>query len=173
MEYQQQWFREKEIPKLSWTARMFWTARSSPTTSVLWAGLNKKVGGNLTITDETSDTGETITAKDETDTSGSLRAESGKSLQVQQLLAETADQATDNITIEGYATVKKQTHCFTMGRHRRRQWRRKGSNITIIRAMPMLRQTADGPELVSAADPEVVIMVEEMRKTSPFETMPK
>ena len=34
-----------------------------------WAGLNKKGNGNLTITDETSDTGETITAKEETETS--------------------------------------------------------------------------------------------------------
>ena len=42
-----------------------------------WAGLNKKGNGNLTITDETSDTGETITAKEETETSGSLRAEAG------------------------------------------------------------------------------------------------
>ena len=62
---------------------------SSTTTSVLWAGLNKKVGGNLTITDETSDTGETITAKDETDTSGSLRAEEERSVELL-LLAETA-----------------------------------------------------------------------------------
>lgn len=82
--------------------------RSSPTTSVLWAGLNKKVGGNLTITDETSDTGETITAKDETDTSGSLRAEGGE-VGKAAAIGGNSGQATDNITIEGYATVKANT----------------------------------------------------------------
>ena len=82
--------------------------RSSPTTSVFWAGLNKKVGGNLTITDETSDTGETITAKDETDTSGSLRAEGGEVGRAA-AIGGNSGQATDNITIEGYATVKANT----------------------------------------------------------------
>ena len=82
--------------------------RSSPTTSVFWAGLNKKVGGNLTITDETSDTGETITAKDETDTSGSLRAEGGE-IGRAAAIGGNSGQATDNITIEGYATVKANT----------------------------------------------------------------
>ena len=82
--------------------------RSSSTTSVLWAGLNKKVGGNLTITDETSDTGETITAKDETDTSGSLRAEGGEVGRAA-AIGGNSGQATDNITIEGYATVKANT----------------------------------------------------------------
>lgn len=82
--------------------------RSSTTTSVLWAGLNKKVGGNLTITDETSDTGETITAKDETDTSGSLRAEGGEVGRAA-AIGGNSGQATDNITIEGYATVKANT----------------------------------------------------------------
>ena len=82
--------------------------RSSPTTSVFWAGLNKKVGGNLTITDETSDTGETITAKDETDTSGSLRAEGGE-VGKAAAIGGNSGQATDNITIEGYATVKANT----------------------------------------------------------------
>ena len=82
--------------------------RSSTTTSVLWAGLNKKVGGNLTITDETSDTGETITAKDETDTSGSLRAEGGE-VGKAAAIGGNSGQATDNITIEGYATVKANT----------------------------------------------------------------
>ena len=53
-----------------------------------WAGLNKKGNGNLTITDETSDTGETITAKEETETSGSLRAEADGT--VEQPLAETS-----------------------------------------------------------------------------------
>ena len=81
---------------------------SSTTTSVLWAGLNKKVGGNLTITDETSDTGETITAKDETDTSGSLRAEGGEVGRAA-AIGGNSGQATDNITIEGYATVKANT----------------------------------------------------------------
>ena len=82
--------------------------RSSPTTSVLWAGLNKKGNGNLTITDETSDTGETITAKDETDTSGSLRAEGGEVGRAA-AIGGNSGQATDNITIEGYATVKANT----------------------------------------------------------------
>ena len=81
--------------------------RSSPTTSMLWAGLNKKVGGNLTITDETSDTGETITAKDETETSGSLRAEAGWFGGA--AIGGNIGQATDNITIKGYATVKANT----------------------------------------------------------------
>ena len=144
---------------------------SSPTTSVLWAGLNKKVGGNLTITDETSDTGETITAKDETDTSGSLRAESGRVAAGAAAIGGNSGQATDNITIEGYATVKANT-LFHDGAASAAAMAQKAA-ISPSRAMPMLRQTADGPELVSAADPEVVIMVEEMRKTSPFETMPK
>ena len=82
--------------------------RSSPTTSVFWAGLNKKGNGNLTITDETSDTGETITAKDETDTSGSLRAEGGEVGRAA-AIGGNSGQATDNITIEGYATVKANT----------------------------------------------------------------
>ena len=82
--------------------------RSSTTTSVLWAGLNKKGNGNLTITDETSDTGETITAKDETDTSGSLRAEGGEVGRAA-AIGGNSGQATDNITIEGYATVKANT----------------------------------------------------------------
>ena len=75
---------------------------------MFWAGLNKKVGGNLTITDETSDTGETITAKDETDTSGSLRAEGGEVGRAA-AIGGNSGQATDNITIEGYATVKANT----------------------------------------------------------------
>ena len=82
--------------------------RSSPTTSVFWAGLNKKGNGNLTITDETSDTGETITAKDETETSGSLRAEGGEVGRAA-AIGGNSGQATDNITIEGYATVKANT----------------------------------------------------------------
>ena len=73
-----------------------------------WAGLNKKGNGNLTITDETSDTGETITAKDETDTSGSLRAEGGE-VGKAAAIGGNSGQATDNITIEGYATVKANT----------------------------------------------------------------
>ena len=72
-----------------------------------WAGLNKKGNGNLTITDETSDTGETITAKDETETSGSLRAEAG--WYGGAAIGGNIGQATDNITIEGYATVKANT----------------------------------------------------------------
>ena len=72
-----------------------------------WAGLNKKGNGNLTITDETSDTGETITAKEETETSGSLRAEAG--WYGGAAIGGNIGQATDNITIEGYATVKANT----------------------------------------------------------------
>jgi len=104
--------------------------RSSPTTSVLWAGLNKKVGGNLTITDETSDTGETITAKDETDTSGSLRAESGRVAAGAAAIGGNSGQATDNITIEGYATVKANT-LFHDGAGIGGGNGAKGSNITI------------------------------------------
>ena len=103
---------------------------SSPTTSVLWAGLNKKVGGNLTITDETSDTGETITAKDETDTSGSLRAESGRVAAGAAAIGGNSGQATDNITIEGYATVKANT-LFHDGAGIGGGNGAKGSNITI------------------------------------------
>ena len=77
-------------------------------TSEYGAGLRKKDSGNLTITDETSDTGETITAKDETDTSGSLRAEGGEVGRAA-AIGGNSGQATDNITIEGYATVKANT----------------------------------------------------------------
>ena len=103
--------------------------RSSPTTSVLWAGLNKKGNGNLTITDETSDTGETITAKDETDTSGSLRAEGGEVGRAA-AIGGNSGQATDNITIEGYATVKANT-LFHDGAGIGGGNGAKGSNITI------------------------------------------
>ena len=72
-----------------------------------WAGLNKKGSGNLTITDKTSDKGETITAKKEADTSGSLRAEAGHYYGA--AIGGSCGQATDNITIEGYATVKANT----------------------------------------------------------------
>ena len=72
-----------------------------------WAGLNKKGNGNLTITDETSDKGETITAKEETETSGSLRAEAGWFGGA--AIGGNIGQATDNITIKGYATVKANT----------------------------------------------------------------
>ena len=72
-----------------------------------WAGLSKKGSGNLTITDETSDKGETITAKKETETSGSLRAEAGHYYGA--AIGGSCGQATDNITIEGYATVKANT----------------------------------------------------------------
>ena len=70
-----------------------------------WAGLSKKGSGNLTITDKTSDKGETI--KDKTDTSGSLRAEGGTYGGA--AIGGSCGQATDNITIEGYATVKANT----------------------------------------------------------------
>ena len=72
-----------------------------------WAGLRKMDSGNLTITDETSDKGETITTKKETEPSGSLRAESGKGGGA--AIGGSNFQATDNITIEGYATVKANT----------------------------------------------------------------
>ena len=72
-----------------------------------WAGLSKKGSGNLTITDKTSDKGETITAKEEADTSGSLRAEAGHYYGA--AIGGSCGQATDNITIEGYATVKANT----------------------------------------------------------------
>ena len=79
-----------------------------------WAGLSKKGSGNLTITDETSDTGETITAKEETNPSGSLRAEGGcYSSHIASggaaAIGGNYDQATENITIEGYATIKANT----------------------------------------------------------------
>ena len=74
---------------------------------VFWAGLSKKGSGNLTITDETSDKGETITAKEEAETSGSLRAEEG--IYGGAAIGGNSNQATDNITIEGYATVKANT----------------------------------------------------------------
>lgn len=70
-------------------------------------GSEQKGNGNLTITDETSDTGETITAKEETETSGSLRAEAG--WYGGAAIGGNIGQATDNITIEGYATVKANT----------------------------------------------------------------
>ena len=75
--------------------------------SEFWAGLSKKGSGNLTITDETSDKGETITAKEEAETSGSLRAEEG--IYGGAAIGGNSNQATDNITIEGYATVKANT----------------------------------------------------------------
>lgn len=81
---------------------------------VFWAGLSKKGSGNLTITDETSDKGETITAKEERDSSGSLRAEGGcyRSDSLSgggAAIGGNYGQATENITIEGYATVKANT----------------------------------------------------------------
>ena len=75
--------------------------------SEYWAGLSKKGSGNLTITDETSDKGETITAKEEAETSGSLMAEGGTTGGA--AIGGSWGQATDNITIEGYATVKANT----------------------------------------------------------------
>ena len=72
-----------------------------------WAGLRKMDSGNLTITDETNDKGETITAKEEAETSGSLRAEGA--YYGGAAIGGSWGQATDNITIEGYATVKANT----------------------------------------------------------------
>ena len=101
-------------------------------TSEYWAGLRKKDSGNLTITDETSDKGETITAKEETETSGSLRAEGG--IYGGAAIGGNSNQATDNITIEGYATVnanilKNTFGCYGAGIGGGSS--AKGSNITI------------------------------------------
>ena len=68
------------------------------------AGLRKQGEGTLIITDETSDKGETITAKDETDTSGSLTAK-GAGGNGAAGIGGSAAEGTKNITIEGYATV--------------------------------------------------------------------
>ena len=98
----------------------------------LWAGLNKKDSGNLTITDETSDKGETITAKEETETSGSLRAKGG--IYGGAAIGGNSYEATDNITIEGYATVnanilKNTFGCYGAGIGGGAS--AKGSNMTI------------------------------------------
>ena len=93
-----------------------------------WAGLSKKGSGNLTITDKTSDKGETITAKKEADTSGSLRAEGGTYGGA--AIGGSCGQATDNITIEGYATVKANT-LGNDGAGIGGGGSAKGSNITI------------------------------------------
>ena len=100
--------------------------------SEYWAGLRKKDSGNLTITDETSDKGETITAKEETETSGSLRAEGG--IYGGAAIGGNSYEATDNITIEGYATVnanilKNTFGCYGAGIGGGNS--AKGSNITI------------------------------------------
>ena len=95
---------------------------------VFWAGLSKKGSGNLTITDETSDKGETITAKEETETSGSLRAEGG--IYGGAGIGGNSYQATDNITIEGYATVNANTLGYD-GAGIGGGTGAKGSNITI------------------------------------------
>ena len=101
-------------------------------TSEYWAGLRKKDSGNLTITDETSDKGETITAKEETETSGSLRAKGG--IYGGAAIGGNSYEATDNITIEGYATVnanilKNTFGCYGAGIGGGNG--AKGSNITI------------------------------------------
>ena len=101
-------------------------------TSEYGAGLRKKDSGNLTITDETSDKGETITAKEETETSGSLRAEGG--IYGGAAIGGNSYEATDNITIEGYATVnanilKNTFGCYGAGIGGGSS--AKGSNITI------------------------------------------
>ena len=100
--------------------------------SEYWAGLNKKDSGNLTITDETSDKGETITAKEEADTSGSLRAKGG--IYGGAAIGGRSYQATDNITIEGYATVNANILKNTFGLYGAGiggGCSAKGSNITI------------------------------------------
>ena len=101
-------------------------------TSEYGAGLRKKDSGNLTITDETSDKGETITAKEETETSGSLRAKGG--IYGGAAIGGNSYEATDNITIEGYATVnanilKNTFGCYGAGIGGGAS--AKGSNITI------------------------------------------
>ena len=101
-------------------------------TSEYGAGLRKKDSGNLTITDETSDKGETITAKEEADTSGSLRAKGG--IYGGAAIGGNSYEATDNITIEGYATVnanilKNTFGCYGAGIGGGAS--AKGSNITI------------------------------------------
>ena len=101
-------------------------------TSEYGAGLRKKDSGNLTITDETSDTGKTITAKEETETSGSLRAEGG--IYGGAGIGGNSYQATDNITIEGYATVNANILENTFGCYGAGiggGTGAKGSNITI------------------------------------------
>ena len=101
-------------------------------TSEYWAGLNKKDSGNLTITDETSDKGETITAKEEADTSGSLRAKGG--IYGGAAIGGNSYEATDNITIEGYATVNANILKNTFGLYGAGiggGCSAKGSNITI------------------------------------------
>ena len=101
-------------------------------TSEYGAGLRKKDSGNLTITDETSDKGETITAKEETETSGSLRAEGG--IYGGAAIGGNSYQATDNITIEGYATVNANILENTFGCYGAGiggGTGAKGSNITI------------------------------------------
>ena len=68
------------------------------------AGLRKQGEGTLTITDETSDKGENITAKKETETSGSLTAKGGGSNGAAGIGGSNGE-STKNIFIEGYATV--------------------------------------------------------------------
>ena len=78
----------------------------------LWAGLNKKDSGNLTITDETDDTGNQITAPKSGD-SGSLTAKGGGSNDAAGIgkaiggagIGGKIGESTKNIIIEGYATV--------------------------------------------------------------------
>ena len=100
-----------------------------------WAGLSKKGSGKLTITDETSDTGKTITAKEERDFSGSLRAEGGEGWHVSgyggaAAIGGSYGQATENITIDGYATVKANTKGLDVAGIGGGAGE-KGSNITI------------------------------------------
>ena len=100
-----------------------------------WAGLSKKGSGKLTITDETSDTGKTITAKEERDSSGSLRAEGGEGWHVSgyggaAAIGGSYGQATENITIDGYATVKANTKGLDVAGIGGGAGE-KGSNITI------------------------------------------
>ena len=80
--------------------------------SEYWAGLNKKDSGNLTITDETDDRGNKITAPKSGD-SGSLTAKGGGSNDAADIgkaigaagIGGKIGESTKNIIIEGYATV--------------------------------------------------------------------
>ena len=70
------------------------------------AGLRKQGTGTMTITDETDDQGEKITSKEfDTDKSGSLTAKGGSG-NGGAGIGGSVTQSTENITIEGFATVE-------------------------------------------------------------------
>lgn len=84
--------------------------------SVLYqAGLRKQGEGTLTITDETDDRGNKITAsKSESDNSGSLFAEGGGPNGAAGIGGNVGE-STKNITIEGYATVNAKSEGWGAG----------------------------------------------------------